>query len=104
MSSQNADGCNGGTWIINLSSELQVRLKILIDSLRKIGIHEKKTYSSFLSLFEADQVRRYFRNPENFTPIESRAAYWHRVVSSRRRLVWSIIDVPLYSDVSHERR
>jgi hypothetical protein len=65
-----------GIWILNLSSELQVRPTILIELLGRIRIHGKQTFGSFLSLFEADQVRHYFRNPENFTLVESRAAYW----------------------------
>jgi hypothetical protein len=48
-------------WINELSRELKVKAKTVIDYLPEIGVIEKKTHSSRISLVTAEEVRKHFR-------------------------------------------
>src|SRR5579864_116096 len=47
--------------ISDLARELEVKGKAILDVLPKIDVAKKKTYSSSISVADADKVRRYFR-------------------------------------------
>ncbi len=58
MSLHDSDLRSGVTRVLinDLACELQVSSRPILDCLEKIGIHQKKTHSSSLSVFEADQT------------------------------------------------
>ena len=47
--------------INELARELEVKAKVIVELLPKIGVTEKKTHSSSVDVAVADQVRQYFR-------------------------------------------
>ena len=47
--------------INELCRELEVKAKLVIDYLHEVGVTEKKTHSSRISLAAADKVRKHFR-------------------------------------------
>ena len=47
-----------------LARELEIKCRVLIDQLPKLGITEKKAHNSSLTLAQAEGVRAYFRSPQ----------------------------------------
>jgi len=51
--------------INDLARELEVKSKMILDALIKVGVTEKKTHSSSIEVDEAERVKKYFaQHPE----------------------------------------
>src|SRR6516165_4960345 len=46
--------------INDLARELEVKSKVILDLLMKVGVTEKKTHSSSIEVDEAERVRKYY--------------------------------------------
>ena len=46
--------------INDLARELEVKSKMILDALIKVGVTEKKTHSSSIEVDEAERVKKYF--------------------------------------------
>ncbi len=57
--------------INDLARELEVKSKMILDALIKVGVTEKKTHSSSIEVDEAERVKKYFA--EHAEPGTSRA-------------------------------
>ena len=51
--------------INDLARELEVKSKAILDVLPKVGVTEKKTHSSSISVEEAEKVRQHFHAEDN---------------------------------------
>ena len=60
--------------INDLARELEVKSKMILDALIKVGVTEKKTHSSSIEVDEAERVKKYFAE-------HCRA--WHQLVPRR---------------------
>ncbi len=58
--------------INDLARELEVKSKVILDLLVKVGVTEKKTHSSSIEVDEAERVKRYYR--EHGEPGSSRSS------------------------------
>src|SRR5215469_16883103 len=47
--------------INDLARELEVKSKVILDILAKVGVTEKKTHSSSIEVDEAEQVKQYYQ-------------------------------------------
>ena len=57
--------------INDLARELEVKSKMILDALIKVGVTEKKTHSSSIEVDEAERVKKYFA--EHAEPGSSRS-------------------------------
>ncbi len=60
--------------INDLARELEVKSKAILDVLTKVGVTEKKTHSSSISVEEAEKVRQHFQAETNGQSATARAA------------------------------
>ena len=58
--------------INDLARELEVKSKVILDVLPKVGVTEKKTHSSSIEVDEAERVKKYFA--EHRAPVQSRGS------------------------------
>src|SRR3974390_2391280 len=62
--------------INDLARELEVKSKVILDLLIKVGVTEKKTHSSSIEVDEAERVRKYYAEHGEFGPAPaSRASH-----------------------------
>jgi translation initiation factor IF-2 len=60
--------------INDLARELEVKSKAILDALPKVGVTEKKTHSSSITVEEAEKVRQHFQADNNGQGAAARAA------------------------------
>src|SRR5512146_1526254 len=60
--------------INDLARELEVKSKAILDVLPKVGVTEKKTHSSSITVEEAEKVKAHFHGGGDGHPSASRAA------------------------------
>ncbi|MFI5117974.1 MAG: translation initiation factor IF-2 [Terriglobales bacterium] len=78
--------------INDLARELEVKSKMILDALIKVGVSEKKTHSSSIEVDEAERVKKYFaQHPE---PGSSRASSRAAADEFKRKLDLSHISKP----------
>ena len=78
--------------INDLARELEVKSKMILDALIKVGVTEKKTHSSSIEVDEAERVKKYFaQHPE---PGSSRASSRAAADEFKRKLDLSHISKP----------
>ncbi|MCL6480582.1 MAG: translation initiation factor IF-2 [Firmicutes bacterium] len=65
---------SGHIRINELARELEVKAKVILEYLPKIGVTENKTHSSSISAEIADKVRQHFRQLAEAEPVEVQAA------------------------------
>src|ERR1039458_1759927 len=78
--------------INDLARELEVKSKMILDALIKVGVTEKKTHSSSIEVDEAERVKKYFaQHPE---PGATRASSRTSADEFKRKLDLSHISKP----------
>jgi translation initiation factor IF-2 len=78
--------------INDLARELEVKSKMILDALIKVGVTEKKTHSSSIEVDEAERVKKYFaQHPE---PGATRASLRASADEFKRKLDLSHISKP----------
>src|SRR6202142_4421597 len=78
--------------INDLARELEVKSKMILDALIKVGVTEKKTHSSSIEVDEAERVKKYFaQHPE---PGTTRASSRTSADEFKRKLDLSHISKP----------